>query len=138
MLDRLSYDSGTTVYPKTLPRCSKLYLQTPDMRIAALDQDEARAGILLSAPGSYTLMQELEDGSERLISAFVHMPQTESAVKQKKETQTLDMSISERNEERALNPDHDDGQRAELTRLLAAVLLLALMVEWVVYQREKY
>ena len=138
MLDRLSYASGTVVYPQTLPSCSRLYLQTPDMRIAALEKSEAQDGVLLAVPGSYTLMQELESGTERMISVFVHMPQSESEVKAVKETQMLDMSITERDEEEIKNQSTEDSRYAELTRLLAAALLLVLMVEWVVYQREKY
>ena len=134
MLERQDYACGEQVYPRTMASCEKLFVQLPDMSIRTLAAEEAREGIALSAPGSYTLMQELSGGQERLMSAFVHMPGPESLVSGAPQE---GLALGEA-APRAQNAAAREGQHVPVLRLLAAALLALLMLEWVVYHREQY
>lgn len=134
ILDKQDYDCGARVFPRTLASCEQLFIQLPDMSIRTLDPQAAQQGQTLSVPGSYTLMQELQGGGERLMSAFVHMPQAESLVSG---GAARSLSLPEP----ATEADHaaaGEAQHVPALRLLAAALLALLMLEWVVYHREQY
>lgn len=135
LLDAQDYACGARVYPRTLASCEKLFVQLPDMSIRTLSEEEAQQGISLGAPGSYTLMQELEGGKERLMSAFAHMPKGESLVSGGDTARSLSLGEPAQQAEDA--PLHE-GQRVPVLRLLTLALLALLMLEWVVYHREQY
>lgn len=134
MLERQDYASGAQVSPRTLERCRKLFLQTPDMRVRALDPQDGGMDLCLSAPGGYTLMQEMEDGQERLLSFFVHMPQKESRL----EAQGGAAFALMTGKQTAEDVQPALAQPVALLRVLAAALVLVLLLEWVVYHREQY
>ncbi len=130
MLPAQRFDCGQAVFPRTMPDCEKLFLQTPDMSIRTLANDEREAGVRLSVPGGYTLLAQEAGGEERIFSFFARMPLEET---QDGEAATIALTPGEGGAAQAKS-----GQHVNLLRALAAALLLLLSVEWVVYQREKY
>ncbi|MBR3796459.1 MAG: BatA and WFA domain-containing protein [Clostridia bacterium] len=135
MLPGQNFACGETVYPRTLERCEKLFLQTPDMTIRTLGEEALTEGVSLTVPGGYTLLQELAGGEERVLSFFAHMPQTETGTGEAEPAQEA-IALRLPDEDTQLSVRED--QRVNPLRLLAAALLLLACLEWVVYHREKY
>ena len=137
MLPAQDFACGETVWPRTLERCEKLFLQTPDMTVRTLDEEALAQGVRLAAPGGYTLLQELSGGDERMLSFFAHMPQEETETGAAQPAQeAISLRLPQGEAQVALSARED--QRVNSLRLLAAALLLFACVEWVVYHREKY
>ena len=134
LLARRTFACGTVVYPQMHVRCEKLFLQSPDMSIRSLTREEAEAGVRLGAPGGYTLLQELPGGKEQILDFFVCVPEAESLTRAPQEGR-ISARLSSAGEtmgaaaqKQVFNPK----------QILAALALVLLIVEWVVYQREKY
>ena len=132
MLGAQEYDCGVTVYPSAGAKCEKQFLQTPDMVIHTLEEEAQ--GILLAAPGGYTLLQEMMGGAERMLNFFVRMPPQESAGGAQQDAAQVGIERTERAE----HAQSRQAQSVDLMGLLACALLAALILEWVVYHREKY
>lgn len=137
MLPAQEFACGETVLPRTLERCEKLFLQTPDMTVRTLDEEALAQGVRLAAPGGYTLLQELEGGGEQMLSFFVHVPQEEGKTGAAEPSQeAISLRVPDADERADISVRED--QRMNPLRLLAAALLLFACLEWVVYHREKY
>ena len=95
-----------------------------------LEPDE---GFTPERPGSYTLMQELPQGREKMLEIFAHMPADEGLVNAPQETGTLVVA-----RDTAMREDTPQAQDYDPLCLLAGMVLLLLIVEWGVYHREKY
>lgn len=136
MLPAQTVQCGDVIRPQTLPLCEKLFLQSPDMSIRTLEEEISQEGMRIAAPGGYTLLQELRGGKERALSFFAHMPAQECSTQpREEETLALTAAVADasaqpvrRSEEQAFHP----------LRLLAALMLALLLLEWGVYHREKY
>lgn len=138
MLPAQDFACGEVVYPQRMAQCERLFLQTPDMSIRTLDAGVAEAGLMLDAPGGYTLLQELAGGEERMLGFFAHMPQRESRVEQAQAENAIALYAREDDEPQETRMDAQDDQRVKPLRALAAILMMLMLVEWVVYHREKY
>lgn len=130
MLDAQDVVCGETLELRTLPLCEKLYVQLPDLSLRVLEPDE---GFTPERPGSYTLMQELPQGREKMLEIFAHMPADEGLVNAPQETETLVVA-----RDTAMREDAPQAQDYDPLCLLAGMVLLLLIVEWGVYHREKY
>lgn len=133
VLPKQDFDSGAKVYPKTHGVCEKQFLQMPDMSVRMLSDTELTEGVCLTVPGGYTLLQEMEEGGERMISFFAHPPLEEG---DREKTQAKRLSLDWQRD--AESAKANAVQKAELLRVLAGVMLFLLLLEWVVYHREKY
>ncbi|MDO4546763.1 MAG: hypothetical protein Q4D04_01555, partial [Clostridia bacterium] len=137
MLEKQDYYCGTLVCPRTLPLCEKLFLQSPDISIRTLRHGVDEEEFMISQPGGYTLMQELSNGKEKILDFFAHIPPLESASDIANEPETIPLDIEW--------PDWRDESMNQSTKrffqpvkYIAAMLLLFVILEWVVYHREKY
>lgn len=135
LLTDRTFECGTVIYPRMHVRCEKLFLQSPDMSIRSLTREETEAGVRLSAPGGYTLLQELPDGKEQILNFFVHVPRGESLTRSPQE-KAISVAVSEAGA--AAHTRSAADQVFNPKQILAALALVLLIVEWVVYQREKY
>lgn len=144
MLSAQDFACGEAVYPKVMARCEKLFLQTPDMTVRTIEEDAREAGVRLTAPGGYTLLQELAGGEERILSFFAHMPREESRLEAAQDAQgdygdqMLSLRLPDEEEKVDLRESVREDQQVNPLRLLAAALLVLACLEWVVYHREKY
>lgn len=141
MLGAQDFACGEAVYPKVMARCEKLFLQTPDMTVRIVEENERETGVRLTAPGGYTLLQELAGGEERILSFFAHMPKEESRIEAAQSSysdQALSLWLADEEETAALRESTREDQQVNPLRLLASVLLALMCLEWVVYHREKY
>jgi len=135
LLEARIFESGTIVYPRMHVRCEKLFLQSPDMSIRSLTREEAEAGIKLGAPGGYTLLQELPGGREQILDFFVHVPEEESLTSAPQEAAvSVKLSDADAQQHAARAADQVFNPK----QILAILALALLIVEWVVYHREKY
>ncbi len=131
LLDAQNVICGERVYPQPHPLSDKLFLQTPDMRLNALDGQTALDGVHIEAPGSYTLLQEVR-GEQQVFSFYAQMPVQECVVAPAPEEKPLVLSMNEgemqATQERLFYP----------ARAMAILVLLLLLAEWGMYHRERY
>lgn len=139
MLPAQDFACGETIWPRTLERCEKLFLQTPDMTVRTLDEQALAQGVRLAAPGGYTLLQELSGGGERMLSFSAHVPRQESKIgAQEPSQEAISLRLPDENARAQAMLSVREDQQVNPLRLLAAALLLFACLEWVVYHREKY
>ena len=132
LLDAETVDCGTRVYPQPHPLCSRLFLQTPDMRLEALDPARAADGVRVDSPGSYTLMQEVR-GQQQVVCFAAQVPQAERTTQTQPVDQPLTLTAGGQAESA---PAH--ARVFYPARLMALALLVLLLAEWGMYHREKY
>ena len=132
LLDAETVDCGTRVYPQPHPPCSRLFLQTPDMRLEALDPARAADGVRVDSPGSYTLMQEVR-GQQQVVRFAAQVPQAERTTQTQPVDQPLTLTAGGQAESA---PAH--ARVFYPARLMALALLALLLAEWGMYHREKY
>ena len=132
LLDAETVDCGTRVYPQPHPLCSRLFLQTPDMRLEALDPARAADGVRVDSPGSYTLMQEVR-GQQQVVRFAAQVPQAERTTQTQPVDQPLTLTAGGQAESA---PAH--VRVFYPARLMALALLALLLAEWGMYHREKY
>ena len=135
LLSQRTFECGTVVYPHMHVRCEKLFLQSPDMSIRSLTREETEEGVCLGAPGGYTLLQELPGGKEQILDFFVHVPKSESMTRTPVE-KAISVALNEEGMSARTRGAVDQAFNPK--QLLSALALVLLIVEWVVYQREKY
>lgn len=123
-------DCGTIVYPQPHPLCSRLFLQTPDMRLEALSPEQIANGVFVDRPGSYTLMQEVR-GQQQAVRFAAQVPQVERTVHNAPQKLVLAQG-------KQMESDPAHMRVFYPARAIAAVLLLLLLAEWGMYHREKY
>lgn len=130
MLDTQDVSCGEPLQPQTLPLCQKLYVQLPDLSIRTL---EAGAAFTPEIPGSYTLMQELPGGREKIWEVYAHIPRDEGLVNQPQEGGELFIV-----RDAGMGREAPQAQFYNPLSLLAGMVLVLLIVEWGMYHREKY
>ena len=123
-------DCGTIVYPQPHPLCSRLFLQTPDMRLETLSPEQSANGVCVDRPGSYTLMQEVR-GQQQAVRFVAQVPQVERTVRNAPQKLVLTQG-------KQMESDPAHMRVFYPARVIAAVLLLLLLAEWGMYHREKY
>jgi len=131
LLDKKTVDCGRQVSLHPHPLCDKLFLQTPDLHVNALNPDEAQ--IRIETPGCYTLLQEVR-GEQRVLKFFAQVPEGERGTAPASAGKLTMLSASDRDQE---------SKAAEArvfypARLLAGLLLLLLLAEWGMYHHERY
>ncbi len=119
---------GEALYPQTLPLCQTLYVQLPDLSLRALPPG---ASFTPEIPGSYTLMQELPGGREKMLEIYAHIPPEEGLVNPPPAEEAL--FLARNGPEPAAQ-----AQFYNPLGLLAGALLVLLVLEWGMYHREKY
>ena len=110
-----------------LPACERMLFQAADRSIQALDGQLER--VYLREPGVYSVIAQLADGRERLFSLEAHMPPGEGT----DADEPLLLALPEPNAQ-ALSARE---QRVPALCILAAALLLLLIVEWGLDERER-
>ncbi|MBQ8619685.1 MAG: VWA domain-containing protein [Clostridia bacterium] len=122
---------GERIYPQPHPLSDKLFLQTPDMHLNALDMQVMHAGVMIETPGSYTLLQEVR-GKQQVLSFYAQVPEQERMITNAPEQEPLVLSVNEGEkqeaQERVFYP----------ARAMAVLVLLLLLAEWGMYHRERY
>ena len=133
MLPGLAFDCGEQLEATVLPFCEEVYLQSPDGTMAALTQENGKAAFVATKPGVYTLLQKRADERSKYVDFAARIPEAESdpdnllsPVRLALVAGSSDFSDSE---------VYDDP--FDPTLYLAAALLILLMLEWVVYNREQ-
>ena len=132
LLAAQTVDCGTLVCPQPHPLCTRLFLQTPDMRLQMLDPGQAADGVRVAAPGSYTLMQEVR-GQQQAVRFAAQVPLAERETQAQPVTEPLALTPGE-GAQRALAQERVFYP----ARAMALALLLLLLAEWGMYHREKY
>lgn len=122
---------GERVYPQPHPLSDKLFLQTPDMRLNALDMQAVQDGVCIETPGSYTLLQEVR-GEQQVLSFYAQVPARERAVEPAPEQKPLVLSMNEGEKQAA------EARVFYPARAMAILVLLLLLAEWGMYHRERY
>ncbi|MDO5377178.1 MAG: VWA domain-containing protein [Clostridia bacterium] len=133
MLPALSFASGEPIEATVLPFCEEVYLQSPDGSMISLAQENGVAAFTAGPPGVYTLLQKRPDTLSKYSDFSVHIPQEESNPGLTVSARRLALS-AERAEATASDPD----DLFDPTAYLAAALLLILIVECVVFNREQF
>ena len=133
LLAKQLVDCGEIVYPQPHPLSSKLFLQTPDMRLNTLDAAAAKGGVRVAAPGSYTLMQEVR-GGQQVLSFFAQVPQEERMISAEPEAKPLVFEAKQHEGEKTAAQERVFYP----ARLMAILLLVLLLAEWGMYHRERY
>ncbi len=138
MLEIYAYDAGTPISAKVLPFCEEVFLQTPADGILRIPFDTTHADFSASRPGVYTLLQKLTNGSAQYCDFYAHMPfaegNTAPAIDPRRLAFSVDPAVSA---EAAAGQDGEEGTYNPLP-LLEALLLLILIIECVVYNREQF
>ena len=133
LLDQKIVDAGERIPLHPHPLCSKLFLQTPDLHLSTLNPGEASGGIRISAPGGYSLLQEVRE-EQQVINFFARVPVEERTTELVTRTEPLVLSADSENQESRTV----EARIFAPARLLALLLMGLLLVEWGMYHRERY
>lgn len=133
MLPALAFVSGERIEATVLPFCQEVYLQSPDGAMAALAQEDGAAAFTPGAPGVYTLLQNRPDALSKFCDFSVHIPESESVPAPGAAPQRLALAA-----QRTASSSTDPDDLFDPTAFLAAALLLILLVECVVFNREQF
>lgn len=124
---------GERVWPQAHPLSEGLFLQTPDMRLSLLSEQDLSGGVAVSMPGTYTLLQNVR-GAQLLGSFFAQTPPAERTV----DSAPVQMPLVLRAAEGAADAQPAQARVFHPARVMALLLLALLLAEWGMYHYERY
>lgn len=132
MLPAFDFDSGAALQSVILPFSQEVYLQSPDGAMIALAQENGCAPFTVDCPGAYTLLQRRPDELSKYTDFFVHMPASESNPQLR--TSPVRLALSQGDDVSVDSPD----DLFDPIDYVAGLLLLILILECVVFNREQF
>ena len=137
MLTARVFTCGDTVEASVLPMATALYLQHPDGRMTSLSADGRTASFQLNQPGVWTLLASRGAWDDRYCDFVARFPGSESDTRRRVSPTALLVSRREAAVDETLLSETEEN-RSDTRMFLAALLLLFLVTEWVVYHHEQY
>lgn len=137
LMNDTTVNAGETVKAAVTPLAKEIYLKQPDGTLKALPFTPDSVQFLPVQPGMHTLMQLKENGMLQYVDFVCRIPPRESDPRAG-EAQTVSLvRVALTEEEKNARAEQTDRMR-DIGTELAAVLLLLLLLEWMVYYHEQY
>lgn len=136
MIDKWIVDVGEEIQLNILPMCQQAYLQSPDGSISTITHDGKQAVLKMDEPGLYTVIQKRADGSSKYVDFYLQVPIEESNPSFQQSETYVDLEVPELIIEEEKRQEEEN--LFQPMPYLAGLLLLLMVIEWVVFNREQY
>lgn len=136
MLPTLHASAGEVMTATVLPFTYEIYLEAPDGEVIAVPCEGQTTTFTLQEPGCYTMLQKRPNDASKYSDFFISMPVSESDPGMKTHQTALTLTIS--GEETETDASLDLEYLYNPLPWLAGLLLLILLLECVVVNREQF
>lgn len=136
MLPQLHAAAGEELTAAVLPFTYEIYLEAPDGEVIAVPYEGQTANFTLQKPGCYTMLQKRPNEASKYSDFFISLPASESDPALRTQQTALTLTTS--------GEDAETDETVDLEYLynplpwLAGVLLIILLLECVVVNREQF